>query len=241
MKSLIQAGLRRFGFEIARFPRGPREEPAVERGLRQVCAGIDRPMLFDVGAHHGSTETLFRRLSPAATIHCFEPFAASYAVLARSISPGSVAHNFGFADSAGTKSLAANVLEATNSLLSLDETAADTWALSDLRETDRIDCQFRTIDAFIAAEGIERIDLLKLDTQGAEYLVLEGARQALADGKIKAVFLEIITAQTYVGQKDFTFYIELFDRAGFTLYGLYETLHTAKGELLQLDALFVLK
>jgi FkbM family methyltransferase len=241
MKSLIKSGLRRVGYEIRRHVEPVSELPVALRGLKTVCGRHADLTLFDVGAHHGETENLLRGLFPAAAIHCFEPFPKSFEVLKTKISGKSYAHNFGFAETAGNKTFQSNVWDGTNSLLQFEACAAATWERKELWSVEQVDCRFETVDLFMQANAIGKIDLLKMDTQGSEYLVLEGAREALASRSIKNVFLEIITVPTYAGQKQLAFYADFFERAGFRLFGLYDNWHKADGELLQLDALFTLK
>ncbi len=241
MKSMIKSGLRKLGYDIVRHVNAAAEVPAMLRGLKSVCGADADTTLFDVGAHHGETESLLRGLFPAASIHCFEPFPSSFQILQKKVSGKSQAHNFGFAETAGQKTFQSNVWDGTNSLLPFEADAPETWGREELRPGQEIGCRFDTIDNFMQSSAIAAIDLLKMDTQGSEYLVLEGARGALAARAIKNVFLEIITVPTYAGQKKLAYYVDFFDRAGFRLYGLYDNWHNDKGELLQLDALFTLQ
>ena len=56
-----------------------------------------------------------------------------------------------------------------------------------LRDTDRrpvlgaLDVASSTIDTYMEGQRIERIDVLKVDVEGAEALVIEGASQLLSD------------------------------------------------------------
>ena len=54
-------------------------------------------------------------------------------------------------------------------------------------------------------EKITNIDFMKIDVQGAEYLVLDGAKEALLKKKIKVIQLEVIFGDTYVGQNQLVF------------------------------------
>jgi FkbM family methyltransferase len=45
------------------------------------------------------------------------------------------------------------------------------------------------LDAFLAERGIERVDLLHADIQGAETAMLEGARKSMAEGRIRLIFV----------------------------------------------------
>lgn len=55
-----------------------------------------------------------------------------------------------------------------------------------------------TLDAFCAAEQIDRIDFIQMDVQGAELLVLRGAPRMLPH--ITAIWLEVSSRENYRGQ-----------------------------------------
>lgn len=56
-----------------------------------------------------------------------------------------------------------------------------------------------TLDAFMEANGIERIDLLKIDTEGFDLAVLKGASHALDAGRIGTIQFEFIPANIVTG------------------------------------------
>lgn len=47
--------------------------------------------------------------------------------------------------------------------------------------------QLKTLDQVMTEEGIEAIDLLKIDTEGADLDVLQGASLALANERIRFI------------------------------------------------------
>jgi hypothetical protein len=53
-----------------------------------------------------------------------------------------------------------------------------------------------TLDEVVTREAIERIDLLKVDVEGAEADVLAGGHTTLASGAVAAVLFEVSTPQT---------------------------------------------
>lgn len=59
------------------------------------------------------------------------------------------------------------------------------------------DVKVSTIDRYCADKKIERIDLLKSDTQGFELEVLKGARHMLVERRVGAIYVEITFAQLY--------------------------------------------
>jgi hypothetical protein len=56
-----------------------------------------------------------------------------------------------------------------------------------------------TVDQFCAERGVDRLDLLKIDTEGHELEVLEGASQTLQARGVRFVFLEFETLNPIPG------------------------------------------
>ena len=86
-------------------------------------------------------------------------------------------------------------------------------------------------------EDITKVDFMKIDVQGAEYLVLDGAKEALLKKKIKVIQLEVIFGDTYVGQKSIGFYINLLESYGYKFKNFSDNI-VIKGNLLQSDLFF---
>jgi hypothetical protein len=227
MKKGIQQLLASFGYRISRLPApaygedsitairedsitAMREDPFT--AMQHLLIGIKQPIIFDVGAHHGHISRHFRSLFPTSTVYSFEPFQDSFEQLKANTAsdPGIKAFNFGLGDKNGTQSFNSNSSSATNSLLATDELGSLTWG----------------------------IDILKLDVQGAEPLVMEGALSACRTGAIGLVYSEIIIQPTYKGQKRFDESLAAFYRNGFDLYNIYNMCYTAEGRLCQVDATF---
>ncbi len=236
MKRVIQNLAHRLGYHISRDggPMAPFKE------MQRLCADTAKPVIFDVGAYQGQSAQEFRKFFPSARIFSFEPFPESFAALRLNTTadPSIRVFNHGFTDHAGTFALTANSCSATNSLLPTDELGEQTWGKGWLETKELVPCQFKTIDAVLAELGIQTIDILKLDVQGAEHLVLKGAAVACRDGLIGMVYSEIITQPTYMGQKSLEYVLNAFFDAGFDLHNLYNLSSTADGKLRQVDALF---
>lgn len=52
------------------------------------------------------------------------------------------------------------------------------------QETQTVQIKLNTIDHFLETEGINQVLFLKIDTEGHEYAILQGAEQALQNGRI---------------------------------------------------------
>jgi FkbM family methyltransferase len=131
---------------------------------------VPRPVVFDVGANTGQSVAKFRRLLPESTIHSFEPGPRAFRELT-STSRG--LRNVNLVNAAvgsapGRLTLIENEFTDMSSFLR-PSTAA--WG-EIVAETD---VEVTTVDSYCAERGIDRIDLLKIDTQGYEFEVLRGA------------------------------------------------------------------
>lgn len=214
------------------------KSPFVE--MKDLCQAVSAPIIFDVGAHHGETCRRLRSVFPDAVVYAFEPFAASFEILKANTAddPNIKVFNFGFSDSEGVCAFHSNAKTFTNSLLSTDERGADTWGRNLLETQEVVEARFTTLDAFIQMMNLTHVDILKLDAQGAEYMIMEGARESCSAGKLGLVFTEIITQPTYKNQKRLDEALNQFERLGFELHNLYNLSVTDKGKLRQVDAIF---
>ena len=106
-------------------------------------------------------------------------------------------------------------------------------------ETKRlVTVPMRTLDSVIDELAVPRVDLLKLDVQGAEHLVMRGAVQSCRAGKIGLLFAEIITQPAYAGQLRFDEALGAYYDCGFDLHNLYTAALTDEGKIQYLDAIF---
>ena len=106
----------------------------------------------------------------------------------------------------------------------------------DVSET--ITTRLRPLDNICADAGMTGpVDLLKIDVQGSEHLVLEGARETLR--RVRAIWMEVSFRPLYEGAARFEAIYDLCRKAGFRLSNLAEGFRGHDGELLQGDALFI--
>lgn len=220
--------------------RGGRTSASPYAVIRELLAGVEAPVVFDVGANIGRTAEKFRRWLPDATVYAFEPYAASFASLRERAEsdPAIRAYPWALAESDGERAFHSNLIPGANSLLAIDDRAGMTWGAGRLVELGVVNATVRTIDSVLAELALEQIDVLKIDVQGAEPLVIAGAANACATGRIRIVYTEIITQPTYDGQRRLDESLAAFYSRGFDLFGLYNFEHAPDGRLCQLDALF---
>ncbi len=178
------------------------EKWVVSQIVSKACKDIDSPVMFDVGANVGDYSLCLRDYIPAARIYAFEPAESVYEELARRISAAGAdrqikPYNLGFSDSERLVELYSYTVEGQNaSVLSSIDQRLPTQVL-DVRAQHSEQIQVQTIDGFCEAEGIDRVDFLKLDVEGHELAVLRGAQRMLRAGLISMIQFEFGPANIY--------------------------------------------
>jgi len=163
---------------------------------------IVSPVVFDVGANIGDYSLLLQRYLPAARVYAFEPAGSTYRQLLRHLAEAGgqrniKPYNMGFSDAEKTLELYSYTVEGQEvSLLSSIDLRQPTQVV-DVRTSASERIQVQTIDHFCEAEGIERIDFLKLDVEGHELAVLRGARRMLRDRLVTMLQFEFGPANIY--------------------------------------------
>ncbi|MFB2934202.1 FkbM family methyltransferase [Aerosakkonemataceae cyanobacterium BLCC-F154] len=82
-----------------------------------------------------------------------------------------------------------------------------------------IDIETTTIDAFCQAEGITEIDFLKVDVQGADLKVLQGAKEVL-ESSVSVIQAEVLFCELYQNQPLFSDIDRFLREREFTLFSL---------------------
>ncbi|HEV3052052.1 MAG TPA: amino acid adenylation domain-containing protein, partial [Longimicrobium sp.] len=168
--------------------------------LRHGVALGDGACVFDVGANIGLFTLFAGTLRPGVTVYAFEPIPPVFQALqtnARIHGVDARLFNCGVGSTAGTETFTfyphASVLsgrqvdedEARSVVRSFVLNERDSGAegmegalLEEMLEarldTQQVTCEIRTLSQVIREQGVERIDLLKVDVEGGEYDVLTG-------------------------------------------------------------------
>jgi FkbM family methyltransferase len=155
--------------EIIRRLRGhhePQEELAFHTVLERLASDTPEPTMVELGSFWAYYSLWAKHAIPATRLILVEPDAANLEV--------------------GQRNLELNGLEASATLHAAvgrehDTTATLVWESDGLRHKNRQ----VSIDGLMDECGVERIDLLVCDVQGAEVEALRGAARALAGGRIR--------------------------------------------------------
>ena len=157
--------------------------------LKRFLSRRPAPVVLDVGANRGAYSIFVKRLAPRAAIYAFEPHPDSFALLAQHAEvAGFTALNVACSDMEGDALLydLAKAGQGTSHATLNSATLGSLYGL----HTHSVNVDVITLDAFMQDRGIERADLLKIDTEGHDYRVLCGAEHALQEGRIDAIQFE---------------------------------------------------
>lgn len=200
--NLLRRAAWRFGRRIYADARGEGQnsillngELMVQRSAIDACAKAARPaILFDIGANVGewtvAALTYARSAGisrEAAHVFAFEPVSGTREILNRNLDAAGFAAQVtvsGLALSDTASSRIMNVIgdgAGTNSLERDDGDGANLRQVT--VDTD-------SLAAMVDRTGIDRIALVKCDTEGHDFLVLRGAEPLLRDGRIVAFQFE---------------------------------------------------
>lgn len=175
---------------------------AEERLLRGLAPRLVGGVVLDVGANAGHYARCVRRFAPNARIWAFEPHPVTFRALEAAVRDlGIVPQALALGDVAGAMQLHDFAGEEGSTQASL---SADSIGLYSGPMTAH-DVRVTTLDDWLAAEGLDEVALLKIDTEGYDLNVLKGASQALRDRRIRRIQFEFIPANigTRVAMRDF--------------------------------------
>jgi FkbM family methyltransferase len=142
--------------------------------------------LYDIGANIGYHSLWILNYFKDINIHAFEPIPKTYGYLMNNLALNNVSniatYNFGLSDKDTTFDFYCYKGGSVNASMA---------NVSDSKDVERVTCSVTTLDNFTDKEGVERVDFIKCDVEGAEkFVVLGGLKTINRDKPI--IFLEIL-------------------------------------------------
>jgi len=203
IKKIIQDSMRSFGYELVPYPTP--DWVRYRNILRDVLSTLSITCILDVGANVGQYASSLRAMGYADWIISFEPVSRNLQQLRTlaaddakwRVFPWALGKEDGFAQ--------INVMESSlfSSFLQPDPTSAQRFdSANRVVATERV--EVKRLDG-VLSECLKDIEspriFLKLDTQGFDLQVLEGAEAVLQ--RIFALQSEVAFRKIYIGMPDF--------------------------------------
>ena len=158
----------------------------------------EETVVFDVGAYIGVYALTAAQIARAGQVHAFEPDPRSARRLRAAITDNGI-HNVHLQMCAvGDRTGERKMLLLDYPPMSSLQLEADSSANVEIgtSQDKRITVPVCTLDEYCEARGIRRVDLLKIDVEGAEMLVLRGAARLIASSRPE-MLIELHQAQAH--------------------------------------------
>jgi len=172
-----------------------------------------KPVIFDVGANIGNYSRLLLNNFRDANLHLFEPHPSTFQVLIKNIDiPNATCNNMGLNDSPGEMVLYDKRDDDGSTHASIYRGVIEKIHGKDaICHTVRMD----TIESYCTKKNIDKIDFLKVDVEGNEMKVLQGAGKFIRTKNIKIIHFEFnemnVESRTFL--RDFFSFLD-----GYSLY-----------------------
>ncbi len=160
-----------------------------EKGwLTNYLRGKKNPLVLDIGANIGNYSKLILKINSDAVIYAFEPHPVTFKELIKNIQNLDIkAFNIGVGSHIEDLEIYDYNTNDGSAHASLYKNV-----IVDLHHSNTVSHMVKiiNIDEFIDKENIDKIDLMKIDTEGNEYKALIGAKSSIEAKKIKAIQFE---------------------------------------------------
>jgi FkbM family methyltransferase len=206
----------------------------VHTDIEQSLPGHRVLSVLDVGANIGQTAAQFSFWHPDVAIYCVEPVRANFEELQRNTAniPRVRCFQLGLADAPGSAEM---LLAGPSSTYRVGSARPATDAAS---ETVVID----TVDGLCSRLGLDKLGYLKIDTEGHDLKVLQGASALLSRGGVDFVEVEAGMNPTNALHVPFEALKAFLEQHGYLLFGMYEQRHdwpTGRPILRRCNAVFI--
>jgi FkbM family methyltransferase len=234
-KWMIREGLRRAGLTVQR--RSPATVPDLQ--IQTLLRHHEVDLVIDVGANAGQYALALRHAGYRGRILSFEPLRSAWDVCAARASRDALwdmAPRTALGASSGVVDIHIAGNSASSSILPMKD--AHRQAAPESAYVGREPVDLRRLDD-VGRDAIERATspFLKIDTQGYEQAVLEGASGVIE--RLIGIQLEISLTPLYEGSPTLLQLLEMMQQRGFTPQALLPTFtDTQTGRMLQVDGLF---
>ncbi len=236
LASALRRRLHAAGYDVVR----RRDVHSLGEHLRVLFAQQEIDCVVDVGAFRGDYGSFVRQLGYRGQIVSFEPAAASYAALARNCAGDDSWTGYRFALGSHNEVRELNVTHSGDFSSFLERTgySAETFgAHSEVEARQPVEVR-RLDDVFdeCVPAGANRI-LLKIDTQGWDLEVIEGARGSLP--RAVALQFEVSVNPIYHGMPTISTPLQTVAELGFVLSDLVPVVRDRRHHVVEFDCVMV--
>lgn len=235
MLDSVRRTIRRFGFDVVRYPYWYSLEGHIARLLKEQKVNV----VLDVGANTGQFGRALRREKYTGLVLSFEPVSGAFERLVAAARGDDKwqCYRIALGDEEAERSIRIARESSLSSFLRFNDYGQRVLDDSVVEHTETV--QVRRLDAVfpeLAKDLPAPRAFLKIDTQGWDAQVLRGAQGCL--GQVVLLQAELSVRAIYDGMTDWVGFIELARLNSFDLLALYPVNYDSHGRVLEFDGLF---
>jgi FkbM family methyltransferase len=187
------------------------------RDIKRCHPRFTPAIIFDIGANIGQSTLIYLKRFPNTKVFAFEPALETFRILQTNTErKGAICHNIALSNAIGEVGL-------------IHCGPSDNYRIDVLHNSkimalnNKVEkCITDTVDRFSEHNYITDVDFMKIDTEGADLLVLQGARAMLSRGAVRIIQVEVgfhPENETHVSVIDVILFLQPF---GYRVFGIYE-------------------
>ncbi len=135
----------------------------------------ENDVIFDIGGNIGYFAMLFAARAPHGAVHVFEPIPLNASLIKTSADLNGftriIVNRCAVGDERKDVAFSVSMDSAYSSMIDTGRSA----------EAESISVPMETIDAYVSRNAVSRVDIMKVDVEGAEHMVIDGASGLLSD------------------------------------------------------------
>jgi FkbM family methyltransferase len=231
---LVRPVLRKFGYSVSRYPTQS------TRDFFRLLDAHHIDMILDIGANTGQFGNWLLDFGYKGHILSFEPLPQEYNALLKASKRSplwKVAERCGLGNAEGWTEMNISENSVSSSMLPLDQYTLEVSPSARYVTTQKV--MVKRLDHAVPLKSVSGFGgvLLKLDVQGFEDRVLDGADGIME--YIKGILVEFSLSTLYTGQMPMTALMQKIESMGFSpCYFIPHVTTDATGRLLQVDGVY---
>jgi len=209
MKKIVKYLINKVGYDLKKIHS---EEKQIDFDDLLKDKVSKNPLIIDVGGNKGKSIEKYLKIFDQPIIHSFEPIETDFEYMHDKFNKNEniILNNFALGDKIEEKNFNITINSGNSSFNQINPSTkwlkvrAKQFKTTEKNYVTSIQrVKIKKLDDYIQKNNIDKVDLLKIDTQGYEDKVLKGAEKTIKNKKIKAIVTEIIFDNIY--DKHFSF------------------------------------
>ena len=206
LKRLVKKIFFFYGFIIKRTHKNQAFPSNFDEIYNKIFSKNKKIVIFDIGANKGQSIERFKKIFPNCIIHAFEPIKDEFESLKKKYENDKNVHlnNFAIGSKNEQKKFFINKKSSVSSFRKVNKNTK--WLKLTSQEYNVDQSSFLVkeeltkiikLDYYLQKKKISNVDILKIDTQGFEEEVLNGAKKSFLKNIISIIESEIIFDNVY--------------------------------------------